>query len=1281
MSIDANGASEQLDTNVQICSTNEINSNVPHSTRGSHAFRKRVKQLVNRIGSSIWLKLSLFVGLLVLGTSGVLAFVLWAKAQRALVDGIELRLKTVVTLKAEQINSFANGGISKMELVASRVVLRSVLVDLHANGTRNPVDVARGVQDLQSAIVSIPQYLWVAAVDTEGVVAFSSLENDTGTQLITRAELNSRGEQGYLGPPYKSSQHEGLFVANVTAPIFQNNVRIGSLFAVLNATALKVLMYSQTGLQSSGEITSGYTTPASDRIMFVLPPRLDPSVVSTDKDKPLHLAIEGKTGYLSGVRDYRGVKVALAYAPVGYQNWGAVAKEDEHQAYGPVKRFKDTIVISIVCILFAGLIASYILSKIATAPIVHLSKAAGALAAGDMNARASRRHRKWEDEIDALRHTFNNMADQLSTAYSTLESKVEERTAELARANQVLAREVAERTKMERELQAARNVAVAADRMKSEWIANMSHEIRTPLNGVINCTELCLGTPPLTDEQHEYLELSLFSAKHLLRLISDILDFSKIEAGKLSMESIEFSLYDQMEHAVAVLATRAHSKGLELLAHPRARVPDHVVGDPSRLFQIFVNLIGNSIKFTNKGQILLSAAVHHEAGGPPPTTAAAGSPASEVELVFTPGGCEEKPGCGASIGIPREKQSLLFQAFSQVDASTTRVYGGTGLGLVISSKLAHAMGGRMWVDSQEGAGSTFSFTARFPLPPPSSSPPVTPSSPSTAASLAHLRGVKVLVVDSSAASTSLLVDMLQGVKVLVVDSSAACTSLLVDMLQRWGLRAEGVSDGEAAVRRLEAEAAGASPQPFQLLLLDLHLPPPHPSPPPPPSSQQTSPGSSSSQGLVELLRRKPHLLGPSPIATGGRGVTPGSRGGGLAGGASSGSAAGDEGGEGGELLQSNRAASEGQHREEVDPIESFGTLEVDLELDLPDWVRKNSNEGLSPHGRLSASDDAAVAAVAGLSPVPSPRDVRRQQPRQRLVQSKSMGAGSGRDAAGSRLGSRWLSLPAGGAQALLPLVILTCRDLGIDLYVSKPVKRSVLLRGLQLALHLPPRPTPPASGSGSQPRPPPQPHPPPQQHLLSPLQQQQKATQQAQPQAPPPSAGPAAAGGGEAAAAEAEALHILVVEDNAINQKVILTLLHKWGHSTELAANGAIGVDKYAAGAFDVVLMDVQMPVLDGIGATVQIREGEKASGRYTPIVAMTAHASKEVGAKCLAAGMDEYLSKPLNSSKLRGILRLVAEKALPRSGAGGGAGAAAADGTPVAADAVGGGGAPLGPG
>eukprot|EP00897_Mesotaenium_endlicherianum_P004055 jgi/Mesen1/3678/ME000202S02769 len=843
-----------------------------------------------------------------------------------------------------------------------------------------------------------------------------------------------------------------------------------------------------------------------------------------------------------------------------------------------------------------------------------------------MNARASRRHRKWEDEIDALRHTFNNMADQLSTAYSTLESKVEERTAELARANQVLAREVAERTKMERELQAARNVAVAADRMKSEWIANMSHEIRTPLNGVINCTELCLGTPPLTDEQHEYLELSLFSAKHLLRLISDILDFSKIEAGKLSMESIEFSLYDQMEHAVAVLATRAHSKGLELLAHPRARVPDHVVGDPSRLFQIFVNLIGNSIKFTNKGQILLSAAVHHEAGGPPLTTAAASS-ASESrakqerkKLVGPANGLlarvwqhsrkgvrrsraagPARPSLG--IGIPREKQSLLFQAFSQVDASTTRVYGGTGLGLVISSKLAHAMGGRMWVDSQEGAGSTFSFTARFPLPPPSSSPPVTPSSPSTAASLAHLRGVKVLVVDSSAASTS----------------------LLVDMLQRWGLRAEGVSDGVTAVRRLEEEAARASPQPFQLLLLDLHLHAPHSSPS---LLQQTSPSSSSSQGLVELLRRKPHLLGPSAVFAGAEAEVGTGAGAPLAGQPLALPHGSNRNGKRRSVRGADDYPREGQGSgvSAEAAADSFGTLEVDLEMDLPVWVRKNSNEGLSPRGRISM-----------------------------MGQSKSAGEGhsggratGGGDGLGARSLKRaeeghcdwanagpWdkpLLFPGSSRQATASRP--GCRDLGIDLYVSKPVKRSVLLRGLQLALSLPPRPSPGSGGSG---------------------------------------------GASSQAAAEAEALHILVVEDNAINQKVILTLLHKWGHSTELAANGAIGVDKYAAGAFDVVLMDVQMPVLDGIGATAQIREGEKASGRYTPIVAMTAHASKEVGAKCLAAGMDEYLSKPLNSSKLRGILRLVAEKALPRSGGGGGAGAAAAGGTPAAADAVGGG--PLGPG
>eukprot|EP00897_Mesotaenium_endlicherianum_P000302 jgi/Mesen1/10272/ME000778S09608 len=374
------------------------------------------------------------------------------------------------------LNTYVNSELSKAELVASRVILRRLVFQQQSRNLTQ-AELLSGRQDLEAAIKLLPEFLDITAVNNDGAVILSTTFDQAGLQAAGGDSPAGLSNEAVLHPPYVISP--GFYGMKITTPI----------------------MY-----ESTGEVNAGYPNADNSAIIFVVPPRLDTSVTTTNFTKALRMAIESKAGFANGVRDYRGKLVAVAYAPVGYLNWGMVAKEDEAEAYRPVHNFEDVIVISIVCILLAGLIASYIIAKVATGPIVHLSRAAEALASGDMHARVSRKHRLWEDEVDALRHTFNNMADQLSASYNTLESKVAERTTELAEANTVLAGEVTERKAVEKELEAARNLAEAANKMKSEWLANMSHEIRTPLNGVINCTELCLDTR-LTDEQHEYLEL------------------------------------------------------------------------------------------------------------------------------------------------------------------------------------------------------------------------------------------------------------------------------------------------------------------------------------------------------------------------------------------------------------------------------------------------------------------------------------------------------------------------------------------------------------------------------------------------------------------------------------------------------------------------------------------------------------------------------------------------------------------------------------------------------
>jgi two-component system, sensor histidine kinase and response regulator len=310
----------------------------------------------------------------------------------------------------------------------------------------------------------------------------------------------------------------------------------------------------------------------------------------------------------------------------------------------------------------------------------------------------------------------------------------------LAAAGWMVSRDAAARSESEEALRGseerlrlAKNVAEGANRAKSEFLANMSHEIRSPMNGVIGMTDLVLDTE-LTAEQREFLRIVKSSADALLIVINDILDVSKMEAGKLELDPIDFNPRDAIGDTRNMVAWRAHEKGLELIVDVDAAVQHTLTGDPGRLRQVLVNLLGNAIKFTRQGEIVLR--VTTEAATP-----------QGVVLAFSVS--------DTGIGIPRDRQQSVFEAFTQADSSTTRIYGGTGLGLTISSQLVHLMGGRIWLESDPGRGSTFHFTARFALA-------AAPAAPAPVLDAIDLRGVSVLIVDDNAPHRRRLEEMLSG---------------------------------------------------------------------------------------------------------------------------------------------------------------------------------------------------------------------------------------------------------------------------------------------------------------------------------------------------------------------------------------------------------------------------------------------------------------------------------------------------------------------------------------
>ncbi|KAJ3285361.1 hypothetical protein HK104_009529 [Borealophlyctis nickersoniae] len=715
-------------------------------------------------------RLAIFVSCLTLVSVGTLAIISWINSYNLVTDILRRRMLILVSLKQQHISSYLEAQHAIVELVSSRASILTRLRRVPVNGTLTDVDLDAGNSDLKTAMSSIPHVIAAAFYSLQGVTI---LDFGPGTTVTTFGDYPC---------PFNStlSCNDPVQDAAITDPILHpefgltysvteqvknrtSGADLGFLRVLFNATELQYLStFTTSALATTASlIVARITSPTTFR--FMLPPK--GKVEYFGQDFPLSIypvlsnanGLDGEEAVYGTSFDGTGnIMAGYAHVNAGTQTWILIAQISLSEIAKPILNVRNFLLIGVFSTIVATFVISYPFSRIIVRPISLLAKTANALSAGDMDARvAVEKNARFSDEITDLKVAFNGMADQLCEHYMQLETKVQERT---------------------RESEAARAQADLANAAKSSFLATITHELRTPLNGVIGLSGI-LAETSLDADQKDLISSIRECSDGLLIIINDVLDFSKIEAGKLHLEHRPFDLSQCIEHALYPLNLRASQKGLTLSHHIGKGTPTIVKGDVTRVKQILINLVGISVKFTENGSVTVRVEGSEKPNG-------------TIDLAFQVQ--------DTGIGIKRDAMNRLFQLFSQVDSSTTRKYGGTGLGLAICRQLVDMMGGKIWVESEPGIGSTFHFTIKV---------------------------AKCSEADHETRKVKPAAPVLKNIgekfplKILVAEDNAVNQKLAIRILSRIGYTATVVGNGMEAVN-----AVRDADSPFDIILMDMQMP-------------------------------------------------------------------------------------------------------------------------------------------------------------------------------------------------------------------------------------------------------------------------------------------------------------------------------------------------------------------------------------------------------------------------------------------------------------------------